>query len=128
MIKAREISTLLGEGYEDNARWVQATWGDKEHDWQPVESGDEDLQYYVREEGSNVRIDNVGTFFSIDNGGVFHDGGEIYFVVKFVDLEGNSENFVLFGHYSSWDSNYFDSDWVPAESYEFTETRWRARK
>lgn len=127
MIKANEIYNLLSEGYEENPRYQLQGYGDKK-EWELVDPEDsEELDYYLTEEGWSVRIDNVGLFEQVDSGGIYHDGGEVYHVIKFTDESGESENFVRFGRYSSWDSTEYEG-WAPAESYEFTETRWRARK
>ena len=129
MISANEIGTLLSEEYDDNPRWSLSSYDrrDGNEDWEPVDEDGEDLEYYVTEEEHHVRIDNVGTFEFVANGGINHDGGEIYQVIKFTDLEGNSQNFVRFGWYSSWDSNQWESDWQKGEPFEYTETRWREK-
>jgi hypothetical protein len=125
MIKAVEVYNLLSDYYEDNPRFQQGWDGT----FEPVDEDydGEGVEYMLTEERKTLVIENVGKFEYVANGGIRHDGGEIYQVIKFTDLEGNSENFVRFGRYSSWDSDYWEGDWQEAESYEHTETRWRAR-
>jgi hypothetical protein len=126
MINPRDIDSLISDYYEDNPRYQQ-TWGSD--DFEPVDDDydGESVEYMLTEEGKPLRIENVGLLEHVTNGGINHDGGEIYQVVKFTDLDGNSENFIRTGWYSSWDSNQYGS-WSKAEEYTFTEQRWRAAK
>lgn len=126
MIKANDISTLLGEDYDENPRFMKYGWRE-DAQFEPVAEEYDELAYMVSQEEATVRIDNVGTFEHVVTWGGEGDGAEIGNVIRFTDSEGNVQHFEQTGTYSSWDSTYFD-EWHEVQPFEKTVIRYRRVK
>lgn len=76
--------------------------------------------YWGRGAGDEVEIEGLGKFVFLHTWGEHRDGAEMGFVLK--DLNTTHE-YLFTSTYSSWDVEDWEVD--RAESYTFTETRWK---
>jgi len=82
----------------------------------------DNLYYGNATVGDIVEVPTVGTIKVLAQWGEYRDETPVGIVLHHVET---NKDFLMTGTYSSWgDSTY--KDFVEAEPYEFTETRWRA--
>lgn len=85
----------------------------------------DEIQSYVTMEESTLEVPGIGDVSLEVRWGGEGDGAAMGYVVRVDGEDGIQRFFELRGHYSSWDSDYFDGDWNEVQPYNKFVTRFK---
>lgn len=81
--------------------------------------------YYEQGTGTVIDVPGLGQVEKVESGGGEGDGAETYLILRVLDTD---QLFQKTGHYSSWDSNYWEGPLTEVEAYVQPKTYYRRKK